>query len=102
MVSYRGNSTQASENLSSVTIFPNPVRPGYGGAVGIKGLMNESVVKITELSGRLIYEARSQGGTASWNLNDYTGRRARGGIYMVFIVSGDGTEKLAGKLAVID
>lgn len=102
MVSYRSNSTQASENFSAVTIFPNPVRPGYGGDVGIKGLMNESVVKITELSGRLIYETRSQGGTASWNLNDYTGRRARGGIYMVFIVSGDGTEKLAGKLAVID
>ncbi|WAC11830.1 PorZ beta-propeller-like domain-containing protein [Dyadobacter pollutisoli] len=102
MVSYRSNSTQASENFSAVTIFPNPVRPGYGGDVGIKGLMNDSVVKITELSGRLIYETRSQGGTASWNLNDYTGRRARGGIYMVFIVSGDGTEKLAGKLAVID
>jgi hypothetical protein len=102
MVSYRSNSTQSSESLSSVTIFPNPVRPGYGGEVGIKGLMNESVVKITELSGRLIYETTSQGGTASWNLNDYTGRRARGGIYMVFIVSGDGTEKLAGKLAVID
>jgi hypothetical protein len=102
MVSYRSNSTQPSESLSAVTIFPNPVRPGYGGEVGIKGLMNESVVKITELSGRLIYETTSQGGTASWNLNDYTGRRARGGIYMVFIVSGDGTEKLAGKLAVID
>ena len=102
MVSYRGSSTSASEDLSHVKIFPNPVHPGYGGTVGITGLMTGSVVKITELSGRLIYETRSQGGTASWNLNDYTGRRARGGIYMVLIVTSDGNETFAGKLAVIN
>jgi streptogramin lyase len=102
MVSYRSNASASSENLSAVTIFPNPVRPGYAGIVGIKGLLDKSIVKITELSGRLIYETVAQGGTASWNLNDYTGRRARGGIYMVFIVSNDGNEKFAGKLAVIE
>ncbi|MCE7065324.1 hypothetical protein [Dyadobacter sp. CY326] len=102
MVAYRSNSSASSENFSSVTVFPNPVHPGYAGTIGIKGLMGNSTVKITELSGRLIYETRSQGGTASWNLNDYTGRRAKGGIYMVLIVSEDGSEKFAGKLAVIE
>jgi len=102
MVSYRSNSTTSSENLSAVTIFPNPVHPGYSGQVGIKGLMDKSVVKITQLSGRLVYETQSQGGTASWNLNDYSGRRVRGGIYMILVVSGNGEKKLAGKLAIID
>ena len=102
MVSYRSNSTAPSENLSAVTIFPNPVRPGYAGQVGIKGLMDKSIVKITQLSGRLVYQTQSQGGTASWNLNDYTGRRVRGGIYMILVVSGNGEKKLAGKLAIID
>ncbi|WP_225865688.1 PorZ beta-propeller-like domain-containing protein [Dyadobacter aurulentus] len=102
MVSYQTSSSAPAENLSGITIFPNPVRPNYSGAVGIKGLKGESSVKITELSGRLVYETRSQGGTATWNLLDYTSKRAKGGIYMVFIVSGDRTEKLAGKLAVID
>ena len=102
MVSYRSNSTTSSEDFSGVKIFPNPVQPGYGGTIGITGLMNDSVVKITELSGRLIYETKSQGGTASWDLNDYTGRRAKGGIYMVLIVTSDGNEKFAGKLAVIN
>ena len=102
MVSYRSNSTKSSENLSSVTIFPNPVRPGYGGQVGFKGLMDQSIVKITQLSGRLVYETKSEGGTASWNLNDYNGSRVKGGIYMILIVSGSGNETLAGKLAVID
>lgn len=102
MVSYRGSSTSPSEDFSHVKIFPNPVHPGYGGTVGITGLMAGSVVKITELSGRLIYETKSQGGTASWNLNDYTGRRAKGGIYMILIVTSDGNETFAGKLAVIN
>lgn len=101
LVSYRSNSTIPSDDFSAVTIFPNPVRSGYSGQVGFKGLMDESTVKITQLSGRLVYETQSQGGTASWNLNDYTGRRATGGIYMVIIVSDKG-EKLAGKLAIID
>ncbi|MDQ6478903.1 T9SS type A sorting domain-containing protein [Dyadobacter sp. LHD-138] len=101
MVSYRSDATTAQENLSAITIFPNPVRPGYEGNLGIKGLTDNSIVKITDLSGRLVYETRSQGGTASWNLNDYTGRRAKGGIYLIIIVSSDRREKIAGKLAVI-
>lgn len=102
MVSYRSTSSASAEKLSAVTIFPNPVHPGYAGTIGIKGLIDKCTVKITELSGRLIYETKSQGGTASWNLNDYNGRRAKGGIYMVLIVAQDGSEKFAGKLAVID
>jgi hypothetical protein len=102
MVSYQTGSSAPAEKLDNVTIFPNPVRPNYSGLIGFKGLKDQSTLKIATLSGRLIFETKSQGGTASWNLLDYTGKRARGGIYLVFIVSGDRTEKLAGKLAVID
>lgn len=102
MVSYRSDATLAEEKLSTITIFPNPVRPDYQGWVGMKGLVENSVVKITELSGRLVHETRSQGGTASWNLNDYTGRRASGGIYLVLVVAPDGSERLEGKLAIIE
>jgi hypothetical protein len=102
MVSYQTAASVSAENLTKMTIFPNPVHPGYSGNVGIKGLTNQATVKITDISGRLIYETRSEGGTASWNLNDYTGRHARGGIYLILVVSEDGTEKLAGKLAVIN
>jgi ligand-binding sensor domain-containing protein len=102
MVSYRSDASISEEKLSKITIFPNPVRPEYQGWVGIKGLVENSVVKITELSGRLVHETRSQGGTASWNMNDYTGRRARGGIYLILVVAPDGSERLEGKLAIIE
>jgi hypothetical protein len=102
MVSYRSNATTPAENFSKVTIFPNPVRPGYSGSLGIKGLTANSTVKITTLSGRLVFETRSQGGTASWNLSDYTGRRAAGGIYIVMTISEDKSAKFVGKFAIID
>ena len=102
MVAYRSDASSARENLSSITIFPNPVRPEYEGNLGVKGLMDNTVVKVTDLSGRLVFETRSQGGTASWNLNDYTGRRARGGIYLIIVVSSDRSETTAGKLAIIN
>lgn len=102
MVSYQSDAKAPVESLSQITIFPNPIRPGYSGNVGISGLTGQSTVKITDLSGRLVFETRAEGGLASWNLNDYTGRRARAGIYVVFIVSADGTEHQAGKLAIIN
>ena len=102
MVSYQSDASKPEENLSAITVFPNPVRPNYDGLLGIKGLMENSTVKFTDLAGRLVYETRSQGGTASWNLNDYTGKRVRGGIYLIIIVSSDRSEKTAGKLAVIN
>jgi hypothetical protein len=102
MVSHQTQSIAPSENLTDISIFPNPVRPGFSGNVGIKGLPSQSIVKITQLSGRLVYETRSEGGLATWALNDYNGKRAASGIYFVFIVSSDGNQKLAGKLAIID
>jgi hypothetical protein len=102
MVSYRSDSSTPANSLSSVLVFPNPVRPNYEGDLGIKGLMENSAVKFTDLSGRLVYETRSHGGTASWNLNDYTGKRVRAGIYLIIIVSSEKKEKVAGKLAVIN
>ena len=102
MVSYRSDASAPASDLQTVTIFPNPVRPGYSGVVGIKGLVEETVVKITDLAGRLVFETRSEGGTAAWNLLDYTGRRARGGIYLVLTIAPDGTESKAGKLAIVE
>lgn len=102
MVSYRSDATTPEPTLSNVTIFPNPVRPGYGGLVGFKGLVDDTVVKVTDLAGKLLYETRAQGGAASWDLRDYTGRRARGGIYLVLLIAPDGSESNAGKLAIVE
>ena len=101
LISYQGPATEPANTLSNLTIFPNPVRPDFNGTVGINGLTDNATVKILDASGQLVYETRSQGGTATWNLRDYRGRQAQTGIYLVVVVAVDGALGLAGKLAVV-
>ena len=82
-------------------IYPNPVPPGYAGTIAIKGLKENSVVKITELNGRLVYQTRSLGGQAIWNGRDYNGRSIASGIYLVLVSDESKEEKAAGKIVFI-
>ena len=101
LLSYRATATKVAEELKTVKIFPNPVPPGFSGLVGITGLPFQASVKITDTTGKLVYETVSQGGTASWNGLDPSGKRIATGIYLVFTATPDGKESLVGKLAVI-
>ncbi len=101
LLSWRGTATVADENTSGVKIFPNPVAPDFTGLVGISGLPSGAIVKITTVNGLEVYETVSQGGTASWNTRDVSGRRVQTGVYMVFTADPDGKETYVGKLAVI-
>ncbi len=102
LISYRGTATEATAQHSRVKVFPNPVRPEFEGTVGISGLAVNSIVKITDASGRLVYQTRATGGTAVWNVQNYKGQRAVSGVYLIFSSSDDGTEKYVAKVAVIE
>jgi ligand-binding sensor domain-containing protein len=101
ILSYRGTATEAGPEHAVVKVFPNPVRPDFQGLVGISGLAAQATVKITDVAGRLVYETRANGGTATWNVRDYNGNRAETGIYLVFSASEDGVETFVTKLAIV-
>ncbi|MEX2591448.1 MAG: two-component regulator propeller domain-containing protein [Anditalea sp.] len=100
-ISYRSGSIQAAENLTDLKIFPNPVRPDYGGALSIEGLTDFSYLKITTAVGRVIASMVVQGGKIIWNLRDASGRKVAPGIYMVYVMDKSGGEKIAGKFLVM-
>lgn len=101
--SYRGDATDASlSSNNDVYAFPNPVRPEYQGDIAIKGFARDANIKITDVSGALVYETKSLGGQAVWNGKDYTGRRASSGVYYVFAVDQDGQEKMVTKLVLVN
>ena len=102
VVSFRGTSTQGAPRHQQVAIFPNPVTRDFNGLVGISGLVNNAVVKIADVTGKLVNELRAQGGTAVWNIADYQGRRVASGVYLVYSSSNDGEETFIGKIAVIN
>lgn len=102
IISYRGDATFGEVAHNNVKIFPNPVARDFDGWVGISGLADDARVKITDIAGKLTYETPANGGTASWNLKDYTGRRATAGVYLIFSASENGQEKYVGKIAVLE
>ncbi|MEM0939682.1 MAG: hypothetical protein AAF600_06095 [Bacteroidota bacterium] len=101
MVSYRSASSIGSNTHSNVSVFPNPVRPGYAGLVGISGLARNAHLKITDINGNLVKEIVASGSSASWDLLDQEGRRVTTGIYYFFSASSDGEETFVGKIAVV-
>lgn len=87
LAAYRSDAVQASEDYSSVYAFPNPVRPDYEGWISVTGLMDNSLVKITDVSGNLFFEGYSNGGQISWDGRDRKGNRVKTGVYLVFASS---------------
>lgn len=102
LLSYRSNSSAPNFIHSQVSIFPNPVRPNYTGEVGIKGVVADADIKITDINGKLIQNIGAFGGTASWDLRDYNNRQVKSGVYLVFSTSADGLETFVGKIAVLN
>jgi hypothetical protein len=102
IVSYRTNATEGKEiQDNAVLVFPNPIRPEYSGLIGVSGLLANAFVKITDVAGKLIYQTRANGGTATWDLNSQNGTRAEAGIYYIFSGNEFGKENFVTKLVII-
>ena len=81
VASYRSDASEPQEDFSHAYAFPNPVRPNYGGAISIAGLMDNTVVNIVDAGGNLVCKTRSHGGLAVWDGKLPDGRRATPGVY---------------------
>jgi ligand-binding sensor domain-containing protein len=102
IVSFRSDATPGDISFNEVKIFPNPVTNQFNGQVGISGLVTDAIVKITDVSGKMIWETKANGGSATWDVRDYNGRRAATGMYLVFCITQDGVESMVGKIAVVN
>lgn len=101
IISYRGSATPPNPPGTKAYAYPNPVRENYTGLIAIKGLENNSYVKITDSYGNLVYQTKSEGGQAVWDGNNFNGQKVATGIYMVFAVTIDKTEKVVTKILVV-
>lgn len=100
-VAFRGTATEASETENStLLVYPNPVPSGYQGMVAVRGVPEDADVRFTDVSGKLVYKTHAFGGQAVWNCKDYTGHKVQSGVYLVFVVSKDGSTKMTTKVMV--
>ncbi len=101
IIGYRGEATEGGAEATCASVFPNPVRESYTGPVAITGLVRDSEVKITDVSGNLVYRTTSLGGQAIWNASDMSGNRVATGVYMIFATDITGTYKCNTKVLVV-
>jgi hypothetical protein len=100
--SYRGTATETAGKPECAMVFPNPVRPGYTGLVGISGLPNQAQVKITDITGTLVFQTQANGGTIAWDLKDLKGKRVKTGVYLAFSATTNGSQTCISKIAVVE
>jgi hypothetical protein len=101
LMSYQSNAAIPIPVHTEVKIFPNPVNPDFSGEVGLTGLANNAVIKITDVKGRLVNQIMSNGSAASWDLSKIGGGKVAPGIYLFFSSTEDGADTFVGKIAVM-
>lgn len=101
IISHKGDALEGSTQYDQVVVYPNPVRETFEGSVAIKGLVESTTVKITDMSGNLVYETESLGGQALWDGTNFRGERVATGVYMIYLSSADGTHSHVSKLLFI-
>ena len=96
---YNSDSAPGASDYSDVYAYPNPVRPEYTGWITVKGLMDDSLVKIADAAGNVFHQGRSNGGIFVWDGCDASGNRVKTGVYYVFASQG-GSEGTSSSAAV--
>jgi len=102
VISYRSESAPPQVNLNDVVVFPNPVRESYNGTIAIRGLVEGSSVKITDISGNLVFSTMGEGGLALWNGKNFDGNRVQTGVYLVYVSNSDGSKTTVTKIMFIN
>lgn len=84
LASFCSDASEGRSDLQSAYAYPNPVRPGFVGNITFIGLMENTLVKVVDEGGNLVYSTRSNGGTAVWDGKNNAGQQVSSGVYRAF------------------
>ena len=83
LVSYMSDASKPHDTFDNLYAYPNPVLPTYHGYITVKGMMENSDVRIIDPSGNLIKTIQANGGSAVWDGMNANGQRVASGVYTV-------------------
>ena len=101
IIGFKSTATSSNIQFKTLEVFPNPVRPEYQGNIAIRGMMNNSEVKIVNASGFPIKTVFSNGGQAIWDGLDNNNQQVGSGVYYFLVTSEDGYSKAKSKVLII-
>ena len=99
LLEYGGTASAPADSYSAVKVYPNPVTPETSGDVTVSGLTEGSLVKISDASGRVVWQGRAEGGMLRWPVENSAGRRVASGVYYVLASSGRDVTPARGAVA---
>lgn len=102
IISYKSDATLGDEKICDIYVYPNPVHHNYEGQIAIYNVVQNAYVKITDISGTLVYQTKALGGQAVWNGKKYNGEKPKTGVYLVFVSNEDGTETCVTKFLIVN
>jgi len=102
LISYMGDAIKGKDTYEDVYVYPNPVRETYDGPITVTGLIENTDIKITDISGNLVFNTTSFGGQAIWDGTNLNGNRVKTGVYLVFCNDEFGEETHITKLLFIN
>lgn len=102
LIGYRGEATPGySGTEPELHVFPNPVRPGYQGPVFVQGTSENARIKVTDVTGALVYETVAAGGSAQWDGTFIDGSKVPSGVYLVYAMDELGEITAQGKVLIV-
>ncbi len=89
-------------SFTTIDLSPNPIYLPDHQTVEIRGLVDESTIKVLALNGKVLSQFPAQGGgRAFWNCKDGEGRLVASGVYIIVAYNRAGDQIATAKIAVI-
>ena len=102
LIGFRGDATPGYKGFTpELHIYPNPVRPGYEGPIFIQGNSEDARIKVTDVSGALVYDMQAAGGQAQWDGTKLDGHPVASGVYIIYATDDLGEVTAQGKVLIV-
>ena len=102
LVSFITDATTGDNTMENLRVYPNPVRNTYTGDIYITGVVDDAIIKITDITGNLVKTLQANGGTAVWNGCNLYGNRVKTGVYLLYISDEEGNTTKMTKILVVN
>ena len=101
LLSYQSDAVAGDKEICGDLIaYPNPVQKGYDGDIAVKGVIANGIIKITDISGGLVFEGKALGSQAVWNGKNLKGEKVQSGVYIVYAADATGQFHCTTKLMI--
>lgn len=100
IISYQGDAITGGESCGDLLAYPNPVKRDYEGTIAVKGVIPNGTVKITDVSGGLVFEGKSIGAQVVWDGRNLSGQKVQTGVYIVYSSDATGEQNCTTKLMI--